>query len=419
MSIFGAMHTSVSGMTAQSNRLSVLSDNIANADTVGYKGASAQFETLLADSAGRTQASGGVATRVRHAVSQQGLVQTTASATDLAIQGQGFFAVTNDTGTPLLTRAGSFIPDASGYLVNTAGYRLMGVDLSSGNSGIAGSGFGGLSAIKVDTSGLLATPSSNGELAFNAPSAATAVAAANLPSANAAGAAFTDKTSLVAFDNLGAKVTLDIYLSKTAGNTWEATVFNAADAASGGTFPYSSGPLATTTLSFDPANGHLAAGSASKLSVAVPGGKTVAFDLSKATQLASDFAVTIAQTDGNAPSAFKEVAVGADGTVSAVYGNGTSVPRFRVALANVPSPDNLTPLSGNVYAQSAASGAATVGASGSAGLGKILSSALESSAVDIASELTAMIETQRSYTANSKAFQIGTDMADVLVNLKV
>ena len=293
----------------------------------------------------------------------------------------------------------------------------MGIDLAKGNTASTDSGLGSLTPIAIDTTGLIAEPSTKSDLAFNLPSTATTVAAANLPSTNTAGATFTSKTSVVAYDNLGAKVTLDVYLTKSADNTWEAAVYNAADAPAGGGFPYANGPLATTTLAFNPANGTLA-GPAS-LSIAVPNGATLTLGMAKATQLASDFAVSASQTNGAAPSAFSNIAVGRDGVVSAVYQDGTSIARFRVALADVPSADNLTPLSGNVYTVNAQSGAAIVGASGTAGLGTIATSALESSTVDIASELTDMIETQRAYTANSKAFQIGTDMADVLVNLKV
>lgn len=419
MSIFGAMHTSVSGMNAQSNRLSLLSANIANADTVGYKGASAQFETVLDEGAQASFASSGVTTRVRYGVSHQGLIQTTASSTDLAVQGQGFFVVTAASGGPVLTRAGAFAPDADGHLVNTAGYQLMGNDLSAGDTAVTASGFAGLAPVTINTSGLIATASTKGQLSLNLPAGATSVATANLPSTNTATAVFTDKTSIVAYDSLGAKITLDVYLAKTGPNAWEATVYNAADAATGGNFPYSTSALATTSLAFDPSNGALAGTSASSLSVAVPGGATVTVDLSRTTQLASDFTVAAAQTNGFAPSAFSKISVDDNGIVSAIYQNGTAIPKFRIALANVPSPDHLTPLAGNVYAVNSASGSVTVGATDVGGFGKILSSALETSTVDIASELTDMIETQRSYTANSKAFQIGTDMADVLVNLKV
>ena len=91
---------------------------------------------------------------------------------------------------------------------------------------------------------------------------------------------------------------------------------------------------------------------------------------------------------------------------------------YKIPLADVPSPDNLTVAAGNVYVPSTESGAVQVGFSTSGGLGTIVSGALESSTVDLASELTAMIESQRSYTANSKVFQTGSELLDVLVNLK-
>ena len=419
MSIFGAMHTSVSGMNAQSNRLSTLSNNIANADTVGDKSAGAQFETVLANDIGSSSVSGGVITRTRYNVAQQGLVQGTTAATNLAVQGQGFFVVADGNGAPLLTRAGAFVPDADGHLVNTAGFKLMGVDLFAGDTSVAGSGFGGLTQVTLDPSGLAAGASTRGTLAANLPATAGAVAAADLPSANSATARFTDKPSLVAYDTLGGKVPLDVFLTKTGANSWEAAIYNAADAASGGGFPYSSGPLANAALAFDPATGALASGSASSVTVVVPGGKGISIDLSRSTQLASDFSVATATTDGSAPSPFSKVQVDGNGIVSAVFQNGTTIPKFRIVLASVPAPDQLTPESGNVYALSSTSGAASVGAAGSGVRGEIITSALEASTVDIASELTDMIETQRAYTANSKAFQIGTDMADVFVNLKV
>jgi flagellar hook protein FlgE len=417
MSIFGAMNTSVSGMNAQSNRLSVLSENIANADTAGYKAGSTEFETILDDNNVTSHASGGVTTKVRYAISAQGLLQTTSTATNLAIQGGGFFVVSDGSGARFLTRAGAFVPDAAGDLVNSAGFRLMGV--AAGASPATTSGLAALMPIHIDTTGLVSSPSTKGTLAANLPSAASAVAAANLPSANAAGAQFTDKTSLVAYDNLGGKVTLDVYLTKSGPNTWDVAVFDQSAAASGGGFPYSSGPLSVSSPQFDPSNGTLAAASASSLSVAVPGGKTVAVDLSRLTQLATGFSVSDTTMDGNAPSAFSRIAIDDNGVVSAVYQDGTKIARAQVVLANVPSPDNLTPLSGNVYDTNSLSGDAATGSPGTGTLGTLAASAVENSTVDIASELTTMIETQRSYTANSKAFQIGTDMADVLVNLKI
>jgi flagellar hook protein FlgE len=251
----------------------------------------------------------------------------------------------------------------------------------------------------------------------NLPSNATVVAAADLPSANAATAAYTAKTSLVAYDNLGNEVVLDVYASKTAADTWEIAVFDQAEATGGG-FPYTAGPLVTDTLTFDPTTGQLDGVSPTGLSIPIPNGATLALDMSQSSQLAADYMVLEATVNGNAPSAVERVEISDDGIVYAVFENGARVSTYQVPLAAVASPDNLKPLAGNVFAPGIDSGDVQIGFAGSGALGTIVSSALEQSTVDIASELTTMIESQRNYTVNSKVFQTGADLMDVLVNLK-
>jgi flagellar hook protein FlgE len=152
--------------------------------------------------------------------------------------------------------------------------------------------------------------------------------------------------------------------------------------------------------------------------VPIPGGATVNLDLNGSTQVAADYQVMRAQVNGNAPSAVKDVEVSEDGTVFALLEDGTRRAAYRIPLADVPSPDNLKPLSGNVYVATMESGDVQIGLAESAGLGTVVSGAVEQSNVDMAAELTAMIESQRSYTANSKSFQTGSELLDVLVNLK-
>ena len=129
MSLFATLNTSISGMAAQATKLSTIGDNIANASTTGYKRAGTEFETLLGNEATSNYESGGVKSVIRYGVTDQGLIASTSSATDLAIYGNGFFVVQDSAGGTALTRAGSFVPDASGNLVNTAGYKLMGYSL--------------------------------------------------------------------------------------------------------------------------------------------------------------------------------------------------------------------------------------------------------------------------------------------------
>jgi flagellar hook protein FlgE len=140
-------------------------------------------------------------------------------------------------------------------------------------------------------------------------------------------------------------------------------------------------------------------------------------DLSGFTQLASDFAGT-GTPNGQAASPVKDVTIDKDGTVYAKYADGTSKPLYRVPLATVASPDNMTLMSGNVYSANGTSGVTVTGFPQTNGFGSIQAGALESANVDLAGELTEMIESQRSYTANSKVFQTGSDIMDVLVNLK-
>jgi len=223
-------------------------------------------------------------------------------------------------------------------------------------------------------------------------------------------------TSLTAYDNLGTPVTLNVYYANTGPNQWQMTVYNAADASSGGGFPYSAGPIATQSLTFNSTSGALTSGNPATLQL--PGGATVNLDVSGSTQLSSAFAVNTATVNGNAPSAISGVQVGTNGALSYSLANGQSVPAYRIGLANVASPTNLTSGNGNVFTANEQSGQISVGTPGTGGLGTVQSSSLESSAVDLSTELSNMIIAQRAFTANSQVFQVASDVLQVLNNLK-
>jgi flagellar hook protein FlgE len=417
MSITGMMRTSVSGMAAHANRLGTVSDNIANSSTTGYKRASTEFSSLILESGSSEYMPGGVTTNVRYSISQQGAFQFTTSVTDLAVQGDGFFVVSNENGTPYLTRAGSFIKDGDGNLVNAAGFTLMGYSLANGDPGAVANGFAGLVPINIGQLPLQADPSTAGNLYVNLPLLAAEVTG-DLPSDNAAASAYTAKTSLAGYGNLGVPVMLDVYYTKTGVNTWEVAVFDRAEAGASGGFPYASGPIVSETLEFDARTGQLTLPDPGTLSIAVPGGATLDLDISQTSQLASGYAVRDVLVNGAAPSAVERIEIGDDGTLYAVYENGARAATFRIPLAKVTSPDNLQPLAGNVYSTSLDSGDVQMGFAGSSGFGLMVSGALEKSTVDLASELTTMIESQYGYTANSKVFQTGTELMEVLINLR-
>ena len=419
MSLYGMMRTGVSGMNAQANRLSTVADNIANSGTTGYKRSSTEFSSLIIPATTGNYTSGGVTTTIRSAISQQGDLKYTTSGSDLAINGDGFFVVQSAGGSPFLTRAGSFVPDAEGRLVNAAGFYLMGYSFANGTPSAVANGFGGLEEISISQVELTATPTTSGSLVVNLPKDADAALPANLPSLGAATATPTAKSSMVVYDNLGAEVVLDVYFTKTGANTWQVAVFNQANAAPSTSFPYTPPtPLATQNLTFDPNNGKLTGASADNIVIPVPGGGSLDLNLTQTTQLGLGYTVLDADVNGNAPSAVEGVEISSDGTVYAQYENGSFLALWRIPIATVQSPDQLTSLPGNVFGASADSGNVEMGFANEGGRGGVVSGALENSNVDIAEELTNMIESQRSYTANSKVFQTGADLMDILVNLK-
>ncbi|KQY48874.1 MULTISPECIES: flagellar hook protein FlgE [Rhizobium/Agrobacterium group] len=403
MSLYGMMRTGGSGMNAQANRLGTVAENIANANTTGYKRASTEFSSLILPTSNGSYNSGGVDTKIRYSISEQGPTSYTTSGTDMAISGGGFFIVSGADGNNFLTRAGAFTPNGDGNLVNSAGYSLMGYEYQEGvDPTVVVNGFDGLSKINLSSDGLVAKGSTKGAMGANLNSADTTSTDAST-------------TSLSVFDSQGNSRLLDFNYKKTADNAWTVTV---TDRTSGTN-------LGTANLSFN-ADGSLAAGSATSVTTtAMPGlpgtGANLAsltIDLTKTTQLGYKFNPDGGKIDGNAPSKVAGYQIDKAGIVYVKYENGNLDPRYRVALANVQSPDNLVPQSGNVYSQGVDSGVIVTGFAGSGDFGSIQSGALEGSNVDIANELTAMIESQRSYTANSKVFQTGADLLDVLVNLK-
>lgn len=417
MSLYGVLRTGVSGMNAQSTKLGTIGDNIANTGTTGYKAASTAFSALILDSSKTAYNSGAVATQVRHSVSTQGSLSYTTSATDLAVQGDGFIMVADPDGQPYLTRAGSFITDASsGNLVNAGGYTLLGYKLDDGNPSAVLNGVGNLSPVNVTSRNLQAVPSTSGDFTVNLP-ANEPVNAGDLPSDNLATSTYTVKSSIVAYDNIGNAVTLDVYMSKTVASpaTWEVSVFNQADAASDGGFPYANDALATSTMTFDD---HGNIDSSTIITIPVPGGEDLDLDMAGSTQLATAFTPMNVTVNGNSPSSISGIQIDRDGTVYAGYDNGARIAVYRIPLATVPSPDNLQPQPGDAFSITTGSGDLQIGFPTEGGRGALVSGALEQSNVDMASELTDMIVAQRDYTANSKVVQTASDLLDVLMTLK-
>lgn len=393
MSLYNVLRTGVSGLNAQSNKLGAIADNVANNSTTGYKRASAEFSALVIDSGANVYSSGVVETTIRRAIGQQGPLTFTTSGTDLAVQGEGFFVVqSNDQ--EFLTRAGNFVVDGeTGHLVNAAGYTLLAYDISAGGPPPLNlNSFDGLVPVDVTT------------LSFNAQPTTTGTFTANLPSTAGTGDAFT--SSVVVFDDLGAPFTLDFTFTATGGPP-----------ITGYDVSVNGGP--PTALTFD-AFGNLTGGSPLTVATSALPNFTadIVFDLSRTTFLAADYTPIEVEVDGNAPAVVDRVIIDTDGIVYAQYDNGTRAAFYQIPLATVPSPDNLSPEAGTAFSLSLDAGELLMTLAGDGGSGTILSGALEQSNVDLASELTEMIIAQRDYTANSKSFQTGNELLEVLINLK-
>jgi flagellar hook protein FlgE len=423
MSLYGLLTTGASGMSAESTLLGTVADNIGNIDTTGYKNTSAEFSSMVLGAGGSNYQSGSVLANTRVSIDAQGPITSTTGPTDLAIQGSGFFNVQDTSGNQLLTRAGSFVEDAKGNLVNSAGYMLMGTK--------TGDAAGVLSVVNLnnyppDNS----SATTNGQLTVNLDSTSPTQVGNTLPSSNTANALYTQKTQLTAYEKNGSPVTLDVYLTNvtpTAGPpTWEVDVFDAgcAGPASTNGFPYA--PNATDpdptpqltsgttppTLTFDPITGKQT--SAGSIIVTMPDGHSMTLDMSQTTQLAASYSITQATANGSGASPFSHISIDSGGTVDAVYKDGTTSQLYSIPLATVRNPDGMTVKTGNAFETNRESGAVNP----NGGTGTIQTSALENSTVDLSAQLTSMIEAQNNYQANSKVFETGSKLLQVLVSLQ-
>jgi flagellar hook protein FlgE len=410
MGLYDAMNASVTGMNSQSNYLSNIGQNISNASTVGYKQADTEFSTLVDQAAVGQTSAGGVYTTTRIDVSAQGTLESTSSPTDLAVSGNGYFVVSNSSngsGQNYLTRSGSFVTDSSGNLYNAAGYYLMGYAYSSTGSlpAMSSNSLTGMTTVTVPTGVLPAVPTTTGTFTANLDSTA-ATGAGAVSDTN-----YTSQTSITMYDSQGATENVNVYFLKTAANTWSAAAYVGGSLLAGSTtalaFNTSGALSGTTTMSFSLAN------------VNGSGSNNVTLDLSGMTQYSSAFAVSTSTVNGHASSNISSVSISSDGTLSYQLADGTSVAAYKIPLASVASPDNMLPVTGNVFSPTLMSGNANVGVAGTGLLGSIKSSELEKSTVDVATELTNMIVAQRNYQANSKMFSTGAQCMDTLVNMQV
>ncbi|MDT3677577.1 MAG: flagellar hook protein FlgE [Burkholderiaceae bacterium] len=395
----------LSGLNAAARNLDVIGNNVANSNTVGAKASRAEFADIYATSLyGAGAQFNGIGVTVSGVTQQftQGDIATTNNALDMAINGRGFFRM-SDAGEVTYTRNGQFQLDREGYLVNAQGGRLTGYPADADGRVMAGVPV----ELRLQTGDVAPKVTKTGSLTANLD--ARAEAPTNAFSVND-GSSYNGATSIAVYDSQGAEHTVAVYFRKTAANTWD--VHTAADGTLGG----------PTSFSFDP-SGKLSAIPAT-LTVNVPDSTgaaatfPVTIDLSKMSQFGSSFSVSELTQDGFAAGRLSGFSIASDGTVVSRYTNGKTLAQGRVVLVNFTNPQGLQPLGGNQWAETADSGSPMAGTPGAGSLGVIQSGAVEQSNVDLTAELVNMITAQRVYQANAQTIRTQDQVMQTIVNLR-
>jgi len=428
MSLYGALLTGVSGLDANSRALSIMSSNIANVNTVGYKTSTADFSTFLASSgsAGAVSPSSVEVTSVQH-LKQQGLLTSTGSSTDLAISGNGFFIVTNNPANPtgvFYTRAGAFTPDAAGMLRNSAGFYIEGWTLQPNGSMPANRS--SLAPINLGSLNGTAEPTSALTLRANLKSSAAAVGG-YVPGAMYSGAITPEfQQTINIYDSQGTTRPFELAFVKTAADTWKYEISYqgpVADIGGAGNNPVNQGTIvfnADGTLSVPATATFSIPWAATTGLVAQP--FTVTFGTPGSsngiTQFDANSALTSANVNGAPYGALTSVSVDDAGYVTALFDNGIQRKVFKVALATFANADALAPIAGNAYQITDTSGTATVLEAKTGGAGSIASNALEASTVDLAREFSNLITTQRAYSAATRIITTADQMLQELMQIK-
>ncbi len=434
--MLSSLFSAISGLNANGVSLSVIGDNVANMNTVGFKRSRVSFGDVLSRAitgiGGNSQIGRGVIVTDVSPIFNQGSFETTSNALDMAIDGDGFFILKNNDAT-YYTRAGQFKVDKDGYIVNPDGFRVQGYQFTS-----TGQATGVIGDINIS--------------AVNSPPNATTevLIAANISSESpiiAGGFDINDRnntsnfnTTVTVFDSLGNAHNVTVYFTKTAANTWDWNVVaNASEVSS--TVVSADGTvalIASGTITFD-TNGALDTESAITYYntagdgidfVGATASQAIDFDfgtsittdggdgLDATTQFGTDSTTLFINQDGYTAGSLTTLNISEDGLITGIFTNGQTKPLAQVALAKFVAPEELVKLGRNLFAESYASGQPVIGEPANSGFGRVLSNSLELSNVDLAEEFITMISAQRGFQANSRIVTTTDDLLQELVNLK-
>lgn len=451
MGILSSLFTGVSGLNANGNALSVIGNNVANLSTIGFKSSRSVFADLISSSlggaGGAIQTGLGVSLNGVQGNFSQGSLSTTSNALDLAIDGNGFFVLRDTSGAPFYSRAGQFHLDAQNRIVDPSGFFLQGYQVNA--SGLITASIGGVT-LPTTTAPPNSTTTVDIGANLNSQSATSTFSLAD-PNGTS-----QFSTSFTVFDSLGNGHLLTTYFSKTAANTWDYNIVGSTNEVvtanydvsninaslglvrlASGTLTFAtSGALDTESVitSYDsgtPAG--TAGGVVGQAQIDFVGATTdqlITFDFGTSvttdggagvdltTQFGSPSGLVQQTQNGFSAGALQAFSVETNGTINGRFSNGQVRPLAQLALARFPDPLGLVRTGKNTFAESGTSGQPLVGPATSAGLGRILSSTLELSNVDLGESFIEMIAAQRGFQANSRVITTSDDILQELVNLK-
>lgn len=389
-----------SGLNAVTEQLNAISNNIANSGTVGFKSGRAEFSALYAES----QPLGVGVSAVTQSITKGGSISSTGTALDLAINGNGFFMVRDSAGTTAYTRAGYFGTDSAGNLVNNLGMYLQGYPVDANGTLQVGT----ISNLTISSGSIPAKATES--IDFTANLDARAEVPATSPFDPKDNTSYNNSYTTQVYDSLGREHTLNQYFVKTGENEWEVHYYMDDKPVTNG------GVDQVQKLTFN-SQGILTNPSGSvALTADIAGAESITIDMSYngTSQYGSDFSVSKNKGDGYASGERTGQAIDEDGSVYATFSNGERLLQGQLVLANFTNPNGLQSQDGTTWAQTASSGAPLTGTPGSGLLGSIVSGALESSNVDLTSELVGLMTAQRNYQANTKVISTNDSMMSAL-----
>lgn len=425
MSLYSSLYTGVSGLQTNSQELSVVGDNVANANTIGFKKSRAAFEDILGQNLATAGGEIGLGAKLSHVqkILTQGALTTTGLATDLALQGDGFFMVKGTDNVNYFTRAGQFTVDEDGYMTNLDGLRVQGFGADE-QGNIAGV----VSELQIGAASSLPNPTSEVVMQGNLDASAAAPINAPIDPLDPDSYNFSNSTTL--YDSLGNAISATAYFASDGAGGWSYEVYTDGANVTGGTPGTATQILDGTltygtdgelidhtqnTTTFDPA------GATAPQTVTLNFGDPTnagGTGLGGMTQFSNPSSVSFLNQDGFGAGELANVRIEQDGTITGAFTNGQTRPLGQVAVADFTAADQLDRIGGNLFAATATSGEPNVGVAGTGGKGTVVAGALEQSNVDLASEFVRMIVAQRGYQANSKTVTTADSLLNELIQIK-